>query len=139
VSVRQDAKGRSPAVLYVCLLYHDPSVPPPEGIIERHFEFAREARQLGAYVASEALGDTSTATTVRVRGGQRQATDGPFAETKEVLGGLYILDCKDLDDAMALAARIPTADSGSVEIRPLMDVPGWEYTLAGERAPFPAP
>ena len=124
-------------MLYVCLLYHDPNVPPSDDIIERHFAFAREARARGAYVASEALGDPSTATTVRVRGGRSQSTDGPFAETREVLGGLYILDCKDLDAARELAARIPTAQEGSVEVRPIMDVPDWEYTLPGERTPLP--
>ena len=60
------------------------------------------------------------ATTVRVRGGKTETTDGPFAETKEQLGGYYILDCKDLDEALAYAARIPSAASGSIEVRPIM-------------------
>lgn len=126
-------------MFYICLLYHDPNVPAAEDIIEKHFAFAREARQRGAYVTSEALGDVGTATTVRVREGKHLTTDGPFAETKEVLGGLYILDCKDLDDALELAAKIPTAHGGSVEVRPIMHVPHWEYTLEGERRPFPPP
>ena len=71
-------------------------------------------------VAGDPLEPTATATTVRVRGGKTESTDGPFAETKEQLGGYYILDCKDLDEAIAYAARIPTAAFGSVEVRPIM-------------------
>jgi hypothetical protein len=69
----------------------------------------------------EALLPTSAATTVRVRDGETLTTDGPFAETKEQLGGFYLLDCPDLDDAIKWAARIPGARTGSVEIRPVME------------------
>jgi hypothetical protein len=69
-------------------------------------------------VASEALHDINTATTVRVRDGKTVTTDGPFAETKEQLGGFYLVDCKDLDEAIDLAAQIPGAKDGSIEIRP---------------------
>ena len=68
----------------------------------------------------EPLQGTDTATTVRVRSGKAETVDGPFAETKETLGGFYILDCKDLDEAIGYAAKIPTAEYGSVEIRPIM-------------------
>ena len=66
------------------------------------------------------LQSISTATTVRLRNGRTQTTDGPFAETKEQLGGYYLLDCKDLDEAISYAAKIPSAKNGSVEIRPVM-------------------
>src|SRR5205814_7191583 len=74
----------------------------------------------------EALQPTSTATTVRIRDGKTLTTDGPFAETKEQLGGYYLLDCKDLDEAIELAAKIPGARHGSIEIRPVMEVEGMQ-------------
>ncbi len=83
----------------------------------------------GAYVTCDALQDRATATTVRVRNGKTLATDGPFAETKEVLGGYYILECRDLDEAMAYAAKIPDAQYGSVEVRPIATIPGWEEAI----------
>jgi hypothetical protein len=118
------------------LLYFDPSVPPPPDIMERHFAVADEARGRNAYVTSEAIGDTQNATTVRIRNGKTLTTDGPFAETKEVLGGFYILDCKDLDEALQYAAKIPDAVNGAVEVRPVLGVPGWEYSIPGERRPM---
>jgi hypothetical protein len=69
------------------------------------------------------LEGTETATTVRVRNGNVATTDGPFAETKEVLGGYYILDCKDLDEALGYAAKIPGAKNGAIEVRPIMELP----------------
>lgn len=74
----------------------------------------------GIYVAGEQLAPTSTATNVRVQGGQRLVTDGPFAETKEVLGGYYIVECDDLDTALEAAARCPGAKYGTLEVRPLV-------------------
>ena len=123
-------------MLYMFLLYADPNVPPPADVMERHFALADDARKRKAYVTSEAIGGTENATTVRVRNGEALTTDGPFAETKEVLGGFYILDCADLDEAIAYAARIPDAMNGAVEIRPVMGVPGWEYAIPGDRRPF---
>jgi hypothetical protein len=120
-------------MLYVCLLYHDPALPPEADIIDRHVAFADEARARNAYIMSEALQPTETATSVRVRDRRTIASDGPFAETKEVLGGFYLLDCADLDEAIALAARIPTADQGTVEVRPVFNVPDWPYTVAADR------
>jgi hypothetical protein len=73
-----------------------------------------------AIVGAEQLRPTSDATTVRVRDGKTLTTDGPFAETKEQLGGYYVFDCKNLDEAIALAAKIPGAQRGSVEVRPLV-------------------
>ena len=123
-------------MLYMFLLYHDPVLPQPPDIMDRHFAVWREAKAQGAYVTSEAIGDTSNATTVRVRDGKTLVTDGPFAETKEVLGGFYILDCKDLDEALEYARKIPDSSAGAVEVRPVLSVPGWQYELPGERRPM---
>ena len=82
--------------------------------------FTQEVKEKGIMAAGDALQGTETATTVRIRGGKTETIDGPFAETKETLGGFYILDCKDLDEATAYAAKIPTAAYGSIEVRPLM-------------------
>ena len=75
----------------------------------------------GKFQAGEALQPTSTSTSVRVRGGKKLVTDGPFAETKEQLGGFYLIDVRDLDEALAWAARIPTARIGCVEVRPVWE------------------
>jgi hypothetical protein len=80
----------------------------------------QEMNEKGVFVAGEGLYPTPTATTVRVREGDRDVTDGPFAETKEQLGGFYVLDVKDLDEAIQWAAKIPGAQFGSIEIRPVM-------------------
>jgi len=83
--------------------------------------FDKSVRESGHCVASEALQPVATATTVRVRNGKTQTTDGPFAETKEQLGGFYMINAKDLNDAIQVAARIPGARYGCVEIRPIME------------------
>ena len=123
-------------MLYMFLLYHDPGLQMPPDIMDRHFAVWREAKAKGAYLTSEAIGGTENATTVRVRNGKAVITDGPFAETKEVLGGFYLLDCKDLDQALEYAQKIPDSLNGAVEVRPVRGVPGWEYELPGERLPF---
>ena len=111
---------------YLCLIYEDethlPSLPEAEQgkIMEDYFAFTGSTQETGNYVGGNALMPTETATTVRVRDGKTVTTDGPFAETKEQLGGYYLLECKDLDEAIALAARIPSATYGSVEVRPIM-------------------
>jgi hypothetical protein len=84
-------------------------------------ELTAGLREAGLLVANGALHRTDTATTVRVRDGEVEMTDGPFAVTKEVLAGFYVLDCDGLDEALQHAARFPTARYGSVEIRPIMD------------------
>jgi len=81
--------------------------------------YSEEIRKSRHYVISEALQPTHTATTVRVRNGKLSATDGPFAETKEQLGGFYLIDAGDLNDAIRVASRMPQARLGSVEVRPL--------------------
>ena len=89
---------------------------------QEYMAFTKDIVDRGIQQGGEALQSTSTATTVRVRDGQTLTTDGPFAETKEQLGGFYIVDCKDLDEAIEVAARIPDVRSGSVEIRPIMEI-----------------
>ena len=84
-------------------------------------EFTESVGKSGALQSGEALMPTNTATTVRVRNSKTLTSDGPFAETKEQLGGYYLVNCKDLDEAIALAARIPAATDGSIEIRPVME------------------
>jgi hypothetical protein len=83
--------------------------------------FGQAAQEAGVLLGGEGLQPTATATTVRVRDGETLFTDGPFAETREQLGGYYLLDCADLDEAARWAARIPDARSGAVEVRPVMD------------------
>jgi hypothetical protein len=84
----------------------------------------RDLHSHGQYVTASPLHPVSTATSVRVREGKRLVTDGPFAETREQLGGFYIIDVKDLDEAISVAARVPPACKGTVEIRPVMEIPG---------------
>ena len=85
---------------------------------------AHEIRSTGQYLAAAPLHPVSTATSVRVREGKRLVTDGPFAETREQLGGYFIIDAKDLDEAIEVAGRLPSARLGTVEIRPIMEIPG---------------
>jgi hypothetical protein len=87
-------------------------------------EFTAEVIERGVFVAAGPLAPPSSATTVRVRDGERVLTDGPFAETTEWLGGYYILDCADLDEALDFAARFPSAATGAVEVRPMPAVAG---------------
>ena len=82
----------------------------------------RELRERAVWIANAALHPVEAATTVRVRDGETTVTDGPFAVTKEILGGYYLVDCADLDEALAIAARIPMARYGSVEVRPVVEL-----------------
>jgi hypothetical protein len=91
-----------------------------QAMTQAYGALTQEMEQKGVLVAGEGLYPTQTATTVRVREGERNVTDGPFAETKEQLGGFYVLDCKDLDEAIEWAAKIPGAQFGSIEVRPVM-------------------
>jgi len=115
---------------YMALIYSVASDSPAYGTPEfgpfmADYQAANEtyARD-GVLVAGEALEDTSTATTLRVRNGQTETMDGPFAESKEQLGGFYIFECESLDEALRYAAMIPTAKYGSVEVRPIMNYGG---------------
>ena len=87
-------------------------------------QFAHELEAQGKYLAAAPLHPTSTATSVRVRDGKPLVTDGAFAETREQLGGFFMVDAGDLDEAIAIAGRIPGARAGTVEIRPVIEVPG---------------
>jgi len=86
-------------------------------------QLAHELEASGQYVAAHPLHPTAMATTVRVRDGKRFVTDGPFAETREQLGGYFLIDAQHLDEAIGIAARIPMARKGTVEIRPVIDLP----------------
>src|SRR3954469_17320841 len=89
-------------------------------ICAAHGESGDAAGQAGVMLGGDRLQPVATATTVRVRDGERLLTDGPYAETNEQLGGVYMLECEDLDEALAWAARIPEAKTGAVEVRPVM-------------------
>ena len=114
---------------YAALIYSDQSemaTATPEAmqeVMEQYDTFTKEVTGSGVMAGGEALQPTNTATTVRVRGDQVQTTDGPFAETKEQLGGFYLFNCKDLDEAIEWAAKIPGAVFGSIEVRPVMEFP----------------
>lgn len=97
-------------------------------MLTKYGEFAQAAVGAGVLRGGEALESTATATTIRVRDGQRITTDGPFLETREALGGYYVLDCADLDEAIAWAARIPGAADGAVELRPIREMPADRVT-----------
>jgi hypothetical protein len=94
-----------------------------EAMFKAYGEFTQSIVKSGNMKAGDALQPTSTATTVRVRDGKTMTTDGPFAETKEQLGGYYLVEAKDLDEATKMAARIPGAKSGCIEVRPIMQMP----------------
>ena len=112
---------------YLCLIYEDEKawahMPKEESdaIMGEYFAFTDGIRQSGHYIAGEALQPTFTATTIRIRNGQLSTTDGPFAETKEQLGGFYMIEARDLNDAIQVASKIPAVRMGSIEIRPIVD------------------
>ncbi|MFT7647320.1 MAG: hypothetical protein ACI8Y4_002068 [Candidatus Poriferisodalaceae bacterium] len=113
---------------YLCLIYSDPSTGPQseedgQAYMQAYFAFSEHVVSAGKLVGGEPLQGIETATTVRVRDGESLITDGPFAETKEHLGGYYLLDCESMEEALSYAAMIPTAAHGSVEVRPLMELP----------------
>lgn len=87
-------------------------------------DLAQQLQAKGQYLAASPLQPVATATSVRVREGKRTVTDGPFAETREQLGGFFMIEAKDLDEAISVAGRIPAARKGTVEIRPVVDIPG---------------
>jgi hypothetical protein len=89
--------------------------------IDEYWRLDDEATAAGAFIASHALEPTATARSVRVRDGERLVTDGPFAETKEQLGGFYLLECRDVDEAIEWAGKVPAARSGRVDVRPVAE------------------
>jgi hypothetical protein len=112
---------------YLCLIYDEEkkmaamSKAESDAFMGEYFAFTEGIRASGHYVAGEALHPVSSATTVRVRGGKVSTTDGPFAETKEQLGGFYLIEARDLNDAIQVASKIPSARAGSIEVRPIVD------------------
>jgi hypothetical protein len=117
---------------YLVLIYDEntasPSPEPPDpavwgAVMEEYNQYTKMLRDRGAYVAGEALQPVTTATTIRVRDGQTMTTDGPFAETKEALGGFYLIEAADLDEALRLGGACPGAKFGSIEVRPIVDFP----------------
>jgi hypothetical protein len=112
---------------YLALIYtEEPTEPPSDGegrqMMAEYGEYTQMIKDRGAMLGGEALEPSTAATTVRVRDGKVSTTDGPFAETKEQLGGYYLLDCKDLDEAIDLAAKIPGARWGAIEVRPILEL-----------------
>lgn len=112
---------------YVCLIYDnekllaDFTTAETESFMNEYFAFTNSIREGGSHVAGEALHPVSTATTLRVRDGKLLTMDGPFAETKEQLGGFYLIDAQNLDEALQIAARIPSVRTGTVEVRECVD------------------
>ena len=88
-------------------------------LMQDYYQFTEELQKSGSMVGGDALEPTQTATTVRVRNDETLTTDGPFAETKEQLGGYYVLECENIDEALTYAAKIPAAEHGSIEVRPV--------------------
>lgn len=111
---------------YICLIYKNEAIGPHPGdeafgpYIQAYQEFSELVAKDGVFVSGDALQPAATATTVTNHDGKMETTDGPFAETKEQLGGYYLLDCKDLDEALKYAAKIPSAKHGRIEVRPVM-------------------
>ena len=113
---------------FMFTIYHDENVldamPETEmqALVDSAIEYAEEIRQSGHYIASDALQRTGTARTIRVRAGQVSTTVGPFVETKERLGGFFVIEAKDMDEACAVAARFPPARVAVVEVRPVQEL-----------------
>ncbi|MFN7994420.1 MAG: YciI family protein [Bryobacteraceae bacterium] len=112
---------------YMLLVYLDEqalSEPERTDCYEKSTQLTRELHATGHYLDASPLHPTSTATSIRVREGRRLVTDGPFAETREQLGGYFLVDAKDLDEAMEIAARVPAARFGTIEVRPVIELSG---------------
>jgi hypothetical protein len=113
------------AMKYLCLIYDDEkkwetmSKAEADAYMGEYFAFTDGIRASGHYIAGEALQPVNTATTIRSRNGKLSTTDGPFAETKEQLGGYYLIEARDLNDAMQVAQKIPSVRTGSIEVRPV--------------------
>ena len=112
---------------YLCLVYHDENqidaLPESEyaAIVSDVLDYREELRQSGHYIASNALEYVNAATTIRVRSGKVSITDGPFAETREQLGGFYLIEARDLNDAIRVASKMPPARLGAIEVRPIKE------------------
>jgi hypothetical protein len=106
---------------YLFLIYGDPRQPDMPELLARYTAFTSETVERGTLRVSHQLQRADTATTVRVRDGRLLVSDGPYAETKEQIGGFYLLECRDLDEALDWAAKIPTAEDGVIEVRPVVE------------------
>jgi len=112
---------------YMLLIYHDEqalSEAEREACYKESTQLGHDLKSNGRYLSANPLHPISMATSVRVRSGKRLVTDGPFAETREQLGGYFLVDAKDLDEAIGIAERIPMARRGTVEVRPVVEMPG---------------
>ena len=112
---------------YMLLIYADEQAwtePERERCYEESLHLARQLKSSGKFVATAPLQPVATATSIQIREGKRTITDGPFAETREQLGGYFLIEAKDLDEAIAIAGRVPGARKGTVEIRPVLDIQG---------------
>ncbi|HET9943995.1 MAG TPA: YciI family protein, partial [Terriglobia bacterium] len=113
---------------YMLLIYSDEknAITPAEreDCYVKSAQLAREIHSSGNFLAASPLHPTTTATTVRIRDNKRVVTDGPFAETREQLGGYYLINVENLDEAIRIAERIPAARFGTVEVRPVLEIPG---------------
>ena len=124
-------------MLYLCLVYIEEkkldalSKADYDALVAEHLAYDDELRRSGHFVVGEALEHVSTATAVRVRNGKVSTTDGPFAETKEQLGGIVLIDARDLNDAITVATGLPSARIGSIEVRPVNDLGKRELGLRG--------
>ena len=115
---------------YLCLIYENEqnwatmSKDEGDAIMGEYFAFTDTYTKSGQVLGGEALQPIATATTLRVRNGKMSTTDGPFAETREQLGGYYVVEAKDLNEALQIAAKIPAARTGSIEVRPIVEFEG---------------
>jgi hypothetical protein len=113
---------------YLCLVYFEAKIwdtisqKESDALTEESLVYDEELMKSGHFIAAEALDSVHTATTVRVRNGKVSTTDGPFAETKEVLGGFVLINVRDLDEAIQIASKIPLARWGSIEVRPVLEL-----------------
>ncbi len=105
---------------YIALIYDQERGPPDAQIMQEYGKFTQDIVAKGQFKAGDALQPSSTATCVSVRNGKVTVKDGPFSETKEQLGGYYLLECANLDEALDCAARIPSAKTGTIEVRPVV-------------------
>lgn len=112
---------------YLCLVYSEPNDLGPQtesqaqDLVEEHLDYDESLRKSGHFVIAEALQPMETATTIRVRNGKLSITDGPFAETKEHLGGFVLIEAKDMNEAIQIASGIPSARMGCIEVRPILE------------------
>jgi hypothetical protein len=120
---------RKETMKYLLLIYDEETIWANMGEAERnqifgeYMRFSSDIKTSGHWLGGAPLQPTSTATSVRIRNQKRMVTDGPFAETREQLGGYYLIEAKDLDEAIGIAARIPSARLGTIEVRPIMEIP----------------